>query len=58
MKPEIKTRNVRQMGVNSVTITFVSNFQEKAHSGLTTLILNEKKRTQSNNDTMLNGQST
>ncbi len=58
MSPKIQTRNDRLIGVNRVTITFVSNFQEKAHSGLTTLMLNEKKRTQSNIDMMLKGQST
>ena len=46
------------MGVNRVTITFVWNFHEKAHSGRTTLMLNEKKRTQSNKDMTLSGQST
>jgi hypothetical protein len=46
------------MGVNKVTITFVPNIQEKAHSGRTTLMMKEKKRTQSNKDAMLSGHST
>jgi len=46
------------MGVNKVTITFVPNFQVKAHSGRTTLMLKEKKRSQSNKDATLSGQST
>jgi hypothetical protein len=46
------------MGVSKVTITFVSNFQEKAHSGRTTLMLKEKKRTQSNKEATFSGQST
>ena len=50
--------NDRLIGVNNVTITFVWNFQEKAHSGRTTLMLKEKKRTQSNKEATFSGQST
>jgi hypothetical protein len=58
MKPNIKVSNDKLMGVSKVAITFVSNFHEKAHSGRTTLILKEKKRTQSNKEATFSGQST
>ena len=50
--------NDKLIGVNKVIKTFVWNFQANAHSGLTTLMLNEKNRTQSNKDTTMSGQST
>ena len=58
MKPHNKVSNERLTGVSSVTITFVWNFQANAHSGRTTLMLNEKNRNQSNKEATLGGQST